>query len=245
MTQQRLPLDVGRLRLAFPARRIEYFPSIDSTMSAAATLELGGIVLADEQTSGKGRLGRAWHSEAREGIYCSIVLESRPMLTLALALAARRAIQAATGIDCDIRWPNDLLIGGKKTAGILVQASGQRAIAGIGVNVNNSAFPPELEREATSLALHSPAAAPYSREEILLALIPAIDDYARLDGEAILSAFGKASSYVNGKRVSVEREDGPLLGVTAGLDAAGFLKVRKDDGSETLVLAGGVRAAGA
>jgi BirA family transcriptional regulator, biotin operon repressor / biotin---[acetyl-CoA-carboxylase] ligase len=245
MSSPRRALNVELLRRAFPARRIEYFPSLDSTMRAAAALELGGVVIAGEQTAGQGRFGRNWHSESGAGIYCSVVLETAPALTLALAVATRSAILAATGIRCDIRWPNDLLVGGKKTAGILVQASGPRAIAGIGINVNNSALPEELAREATSLAMHSPAAAPYSREEILLALVPAVEEYARMDREDVLAAFSAASSYVSGKRVSVMREDGPLVGVTAGLDAAGFLKVRGDDGSETLVLSGGVRAAGA
>jgi BirA family biotin operon repressor/biotin-[acetyl-CoA-carboxylase] ligase len=239
------PLDIGRVRRAFPARRVEYYASIDSTMNAAAGLELGSLVVAEEQTAGQGRHGRSWHSEPGSGIYCSIALESKPALTLALALAARAAIAGATGIECDIRWPNDLLLGGKKTAGILVQASGDRAVAGIGINVNHSSFPPELAPEATSLFLSGGRGAPLSREEILLALIPEIDEHVLLDRETILEMFTVASSYVTGRRVAVQQPEGLLEGITAGLDPSGFLKVRRNDGSEALILAGGVRATGA
>jgi BirA family biotin operon repressor/biotin-[acetyl-CoA-carboxylase] ligase len=237
------PLDMGCVRRAFPARRVEYFASIGSTMNAAAGLELGSLVVAEEQTAGQGRHGRAWHSEPSSGIYCSIVLQSKPALTLALALAARAAIAAATGIECDIRWPNDLLLNDRKTAGILVQASGDRAVAGIGINVNHSSFPPALALEATSLFLSGGAL--LSREDILLALIPEIDEHVLLDRETILEMFTMASSYVAGRRVAVQQPEGILEGVTAGLDPSGFLKVRRNDGSEALILAGGVRATGA
>ncbi len=249
MQAQSPPLDIERIRNAFPSRRIEYFSSIGSTMTAAAALELGGVALAEEQTAGQGRHGRSWHSEPGAGIYCSVAMESKPALTLALALAARAAVLDATGIECDIRWPNDLLVDGRKTAGILVQASGARAVAGIGINVSHRAFPPELAAEATSLFLSLARAddgsrAPISREEILLKLIPAVNEYSRMDRETILRTFSAVSSYVSGRRVAVHRPEGKLEGVTAGLDPSGFLKLRADDGSETLVLAGGVRAAG-
>jgi BirA family biotin operon repressor/biotin-[acetyl-CoA-carboxylase] ligase len=184
------------------------------------------------------------------GIYFSMALEARPMLPLALALAARDAIRTAAGIECDIRWPNDLLVDGKKAGGILVEAAGERATAGVGVNVNNRAFPPELADEATSLALsreyaRRAAGAPLSREAILLELIPAIEAHVRLAPAEVLRRFSAASSYVSGRRVRVNRPEGVLEGLTAGLDPSGFLKLRRDDGSEIPILAGGVRAAGA
>ncbi len=248
-------LDIGRVRRAFPGRHIEYLESVDSTMRVAAALEPGSIVLAEEQTAGQGRHGRTWHSEPGAGIYCSMVLLGRPPAlptapepsrTLALALAARASIAQVAGIECDIRWPNDLLLGGKKVAGILVQASGGRAVVGIGINVHHAAFPLDLAESATSLRLAAPAVwRPELREEILLALIPAVDEHVNMETGAVLSLFSAASSYVSGRRVRVDQPEGVLEGVTAGLDSSGFLKVRKQDGSETLVLAGGVRAAGA
>ena len=231
-------MDIERLRRAFPARRIEYYAVIDSTMRAAVGLEPGSVVLAGEQTAGQGRHGRRWHSEPASGIYCSVVLKPVPALTLALGLATADAIARATGLVCDLRWPNDVMLAGKKVAGILVR----NAIAGIGINVNQTSFPAELAFEATSLRLHTDA--PVSLTGIMLALLPAIDAFVELDKDTILRRFARASSYAAGRRVTVAQPDGIIEGTTAGLDPAGFLIVRKDDGTDTLILAGGVRAAG-
>ena len=231
-------MDIERLRREFPARRIDYYPAIDSTMRAAVGLEPGSVVLAGEQTAGQGRHGRRWHSEPASGIYCSIVLKPAPALTLALGLATVDAIARATSVACDLRWPNDVMLAGKKVAGILVR----NAIAGIGINVNQTSFPAELAFEATSLRLHT--GAPVSLTGIVLALLPAIDRFAELDKDAILRLFASASSYAAGRRVTVAQPDGIIEGTTAGLDPAGFLIVRKDDGTDTLIVAGGVRAAG-
>jgi BirA family biotin operon repressor/biotin-[acetyl-CoA-carboxylase] ligase len=231
-------MDIERLRREFPARRIEYFPAVDSTMRAAVGLEPGSVVLADRQTAGQGRHGRRWHSEPASGIYCSIVLKPAPALTLALGLATADAIKRATGIVCDLRWPNDVMLAGKKVAGILVR----NAIAGIGINVNHTSFPAELASDATSLRLHTGARV--SSTGILLHLLPAIDAFVELDTDTILRLFASASSYAAGRRVTVAQPDGIIEGTTAGLDPAGFLIVRKDDGTDTLIVAGGVRAAG-
>lgn len=205
-------------------------------MLVAAGLPAGSIVLAEEQTAGQGRHGHTWHSEPYAGIYCSIVLEPRPLLTLALGLATAEAI----AVPCDLRWPNDVMLNGKKCAGILVQLVDGRAIAGIGINVNHSAFPPELE--ATSLRLYT--GKEVAREPILNALFDAVDTFTALEAEDILRLFTRASSYAAGRRVVVHQPEGVIEGTTAGLTADGFLRVRKDDGTDTLILAGGVRAAG-
>ena len=233
-------LDLARLRAEFPDRSIEYYSTIDSTMHAAARLPLGSVVLAEEQTAGLGRHGHAWHSAAGSGIYGSTVLEPSPVLTLALGLATAEAIARSTGIACDLRWPNDVMLDGKKVAGILVQLVDGLAIAGIGINVNHTALPAELE--ATSLRLHS--GREQARDEIVIALLRAIPTYIAEDTETILRLFTHASSYAAGRRVTVRQPDGMIEGVTAGLDPSGFLIVRKDDGTDTLILAGGVRAAG-
>src|SRR5690348_10963365 len=128
-------MDLARLRAAFPDRVIEHHATIASTMQAAAGRPIGTVILADEQTAGRGRHGRAWHSELRRGIYFSTVLRPAPLLTLALGLATVEAIARATGIACDLRWPNDVLIGAKKIAGILVELVDGLAIGGIGINV--------------------------------------------------------------------------------------------------------------
>jgi BirA family transcriptional regulator, biotin operon repressor / biotin---[acetyl-CoA-carboxylase] ligase len=240
-----MPLDIGGLRSEFPDRAIEYYATIDSTMRAAATLEPGAVVLADEQTAGLGRHGHTWHSEAGSGIYCSMVLAPAPVLTLALGLAVQDAIAKSTGIACDLRWPNDVMIADRKVAGVLVQLSGAKAIVGIGINVNHKSFPPELAREATSLAeWRKPAGALIPREPIIAALLHAADEYLAYDTAAILRLFTRSSSYAAGRRVEVQQPGGVIRGVTAGLNPEGFLVVRRDDGTDTLIIAGGVRAAG-
>jgi len=238
-----IPLDIDRVRRELPDRHIDYYATIDSTMLAAAGRAIGAVVVAGEQTAGQGRHGHSWHSEEGSGLYCSMVLEPAPVLTLALGLATADAIATVTGITCDLRWPNDVMLGDKKVAGILVQLVDGRAIAGIGINVNQSEFPADLADLATSLRMET------GREldptELLIALLPAVDSCAKEEKENVLRLFTHASSYAAGRRVSVQQPDGVIVGTTAGLDADGFLIVRKDDGTDTLVLAGGVRAIGA
>lgn len=236
-------MNIDRLRRAFPTRNILYFDEVDSTQRIAAASEPGTIVVAGRQLAGQGRHGHSWHSEAGAGIYCSINLPSTPLLTLALGIATVDAIAQSAGIRCDLRWPNDLMLGDRKVAGILVQLINGQAIAGIGINVNHTAFPAEIAHLATSLRAR--AGRELAREEILLALIPAVDSILKEDSETILRLFSQASSYVAGKRVTVDQPGGSITGVTAGLDPAGFLIVRQDDGTGTLILAGGVRATGA
>jgi len=233
-------IDLTALRAAFPGRRIDFYPEIDSTMNAAVGLPLGSVVLADRQTAGIGRHGHSWHSEPSNGVYCSIVLSPSPVLTLALGVATVEAIAHAYGIVCDIRWPNDLMLDGKKVAGILVQLSGGGAIAGIGINVNHTLFPPELENEATSLCIYEGKR--LSRERVVRELLPAVDAMAGQTKESVLALFTRASSYVSGRRVIVHQPGGKITGTTAGLNADGYLILRRDDGTEALILAGGVRA---
>jgi BirA family transcriptional regulator, biotin operon repressor / biotin---[acetyl-CoA-carboxylase] ligase len=239
------PLDISRIRETLPDTRIDYYPSIGSTMAAAEGLPFGSIAIAEEQTSGQGRHGHAWHSEPGAGIYFSIVLEPTPTLTLALGLAAQEAVREASGIECDIRWPNDLMLNDMKTGGILVQASLGKAVAGIGINVGHTCFPPDLIEQATSLAMWASASGMPcpERERILISLIGAIRRFAPLDRDSVLRLFTTASSYVSGRRVTVDEGGRAIEGITAGLDPSGFLRVRKDDGTDTLILAGGVRAA--
>jgi BirA family biotin operon repressor/biotin-[acetyl-CoA-carboxylase] ligase len=224
-----------------PDWTIEYFKTLDSTMHVAAQRPPHTAVVADEQTAGIGRHGHTWYSKRNAGLYVSVVLPAAavPVITLAMGLATTEAIAQTTGLVCDIRWPNDLLLDGRKTAGILVQASGKKLVAGIGVNVNHKAFPAPLDEEATSLRLA--AGREFAREELLEHLLPAVDYYAALPTAEVLDIFAQASSYVRGRRVTV---DG-VAGITAGLDESGFLRLQRDDGSVSLVLAGGVRATGA
>ncbi|MEK7408702.1 MAG: biotin--[acetyl-CoA-carboxylase] ligase [Acidobacteriota bacterium] len=243
-----MPLDVAFIREQLPGRQIVWFDTVGSTMTEAAGLPPKTVVLAEEQLAGQGRHGRSWYSERDAGLYVSLVLrlplsnDHAPALTLALGLAAAEAIARTAGLACDLRWPNDVLLDGKKCAGILVEVQLPVFIAGIGVNVNHSQFPPELAEAATSLYLASGRT--HSRERLLLELVRAVDSFTRMlvEGgkEPVLRMFSRASSYVRGRRVIV---DGALEGTTDGLNPSGFLRLRRDDGSSRLVLAGGVRPA--
>ncbi|MBV8844405.1 MAG: biotin--[acetyl-CoA-carboxylase] ligase [Bryobacterales bacterium] len=234
-------------------RRIERFERVDSTMTIAAKLAAEGcaggtIVIADEQTAGIGRHGHSWVSEKGTGLYASMVLrlpvEARalPVVMLALGLAARDAIIELTTLVPDLRWPNDILIAGKKSAGILAQLEGDAIIAGIGINIAQTHFPPGLETPATSLVLEG---ARVDREELLAALAGAVDRYCAIlvdeGAGAIVRIFEASSSYARGRRVRVQQTNSAIEGVTEGLDESGFLMVRQDDGNITTVLAGGVR----
>lgn len=208
-------------------------------MTIAAGMPVGSVVVAEEQTSGIGRHGHSWESQAGAGLYCSIVLEIRPVLTLALGLAVEAAIRRVTSIACDIRWPNDLMLGDKKCGGILVQVQDERAIAGIGINIGQRRFAPDLARIATSLVIET--GLEFRADDLLDALVNSLPAALNLSQGAVIENWEQASSYASGKRVAVDMGDRTITGVTAGLDASGFLRVRTPDGKVETVLAGGVR----
>src|SRR5205823_1127192 len=125
-------LDIDKIRRIFSEKQVHYFQTIGSTMTEAARLASlgaahGTIVLAEEQTAGIGRLGRAWQSDRELGIYCSILLrlplppDRLPIINLVLGLATAEAIEKSTHVVCDLRWPNDVLIKQRKVAGIIAQ----------------------------------------------------------------------------------------------------------------------------
>jgi BirA family biotin operon repressor/biotin-[acetyl-CoA-carboxylase] ligase len=221
----------------------------EASQLAAEGAPSGTVVGAEEQTSGHGRHGRSWHSEAGSGLYASIILrrpyapDTLPVVTLALGLAVQEAILKSTHLTCDLRWPNDLLIQSKKCAGILTQLDGSAIIAGIGINVNHSSFPADLRGIATSLRLAG--GRPQSRESLLVELLASVDTYCALletQGRGpVIAAFSCASSYVSGRRVCVDQDGSEMRGVTAGLNESGFLLLRGDDGRNHVIVAGGVR----
>lgn len=248
-----MPLDVERVRVLRPQNEIHYFASLGSTMTEGARLATSGaahatVILANEQTAGMGRLGRFWQSTTDLGIYCSILLRlplspaNLPVASLVLGLATAEAIQKSTQLACDLRWPNDVLINERKTAGILTHLVESCIVAGIGVNVNHTSFPADLRTSATSLRIES-AGQVQSREDILVNLLDSLDGFCSMlaaQGVAsILRAFSAASSYALHRRVVIE-ESG-ARGVTAGLDENGFLLVRSESGRLERIAAGGVR----
>ncbi len=215
---------------------IQRHGTVDSTMRLAEPLPLGSVVVADHQTAGIGRHGHQWDSRPNEGLYVSLVLNPHPVLTLALGLAAQKAIQQVTTLHCEIRWPNDLMLGPKKLGGILVELHQDRAVAGIGINIGQRAFPPDLKQIATSLALET--GLEFRRDDILEALLHHIPQQTSLTTEEVISKWEQASTWARGKRVIVDE----IEGTTAGLDPRGFLLVRTETGETQTIYAGGVRA---
>jgi BirA family transcriptional regulator, biotin operon repressor / biotin---[acetyl-CoA-carboxylase] ligase len=242
-------------------KRIYHFFRTDSTNRVA--LELGhagepegAVVLAEEQTGGKGRAGRVWHSERAAGIYVTLLLRPKlapvqaPLLTMMAGLSMQAAIQAQTGLSVDLKWPNDLMIRGKKVGGILTEMHAEPAqvrfvIVGIGLNVNQEKFPDDLGQIATSLRVE--AGRQQSRLELLVRLLREFEnDYNRLLREGVASVtqrFEAASSFARGKRVQVTNGAGAFTGTTAGLGPEGLLQVRRDDGQVVTVIAGDVAEA--
>lgn len=236
--------------------------------AAAEKAPEGTVFLAEEQTAGKGRGGHSWYSAAGSGIYCSVVLRPQLspadslVLSLAAGLAASYAVEEITALKPDLRWPNDLLLtrapspdapgaggGTRKFCGILTELNAEATrvryvVVGIGINVNQDYFPPDIADVATSLRIEGGRS--YSRVELAAALLRALDrEYRGLTGDPearpkIIERFEQRSSYARGLRVEVE-EDGGYTGVTDGLDERGFLQVRTENGKRT-VLHGGVRA---
>ena len=215
--------------------------STTSTMRDAAELAAKGaphgtVVAAARQTRGIGRHGHTWHSEPDGGLYMSIILRlpgHGPEVTLALGLAVQVAVSDFASTD--LRWPNDVMLNHRKLAGILVQTQSGALIAGIGINVNQIAFPDDLNGVATSLRIETGLEIPM--DSVLDRVLAESLRYTGKTKPEILRLFDERSTYARGKAVEV---DGRYKGVTAGLDPNGFLTVRTATGIET-VLAGGVR----
>jgi BirA family biotin operon repressor/biotin-[acetyl-CoA-carboxylase] ligase len=223
--------------------------------AAAAGAPEGSVFLAEQQTAGRGRGGHSWHSEQSDGIYCSVILRPAvpPSEALVLSLAAGLAVQAAvqridSQVPTDLKWPNDLLIGGRKFCGILTEMNAEATrvrhiVVGIGINVNQAGFPMDLKDVATSLRLASGRA--WSRTELCAALLKSLDrEYRDFLTEAdarksILRRFEERSSSVRGQKVRIE-ENGGFEGVTDGLDDDGFLRVKTAQGMR-IVLSGTVK----
>ena len=250
-----------RLKGSLFGKRIYHFFKTGSTNRVA--LELGhagepegAVVVAEEQTAGRGRAGRAWHSEHAAGIYATLLLRPRlapvqaPLLTMMAGLSAHAAIQAQTGLTVDLKWPNDLLINGKKVGGILTEMHAEPGqirfvILGIGLNVNQEKFAGELGAIATSLRLETGKT--QSRLELLVRLLREFENdynqFLREGASSVTQKFAAISSYAKGKRVRVTNGTESFAGTTDGLGPEGLLRVKRDDGDVVTVIAGDVTEA--
>ena len=248
-------VDLGRL-----GHPTLFFSTIGSTNDIASTLanagdQEGAVVVAEMQTAGRGRRGRVWFSPPGAGLYVSVVLapsravlapeRAAALLTLAAGVALAEAVERTTGLGPSIKWPNDLVVGKRKLAGILAEGVASQAplsrlqsvVLGYGLNVSAAAYPLELADRVTSL--ESELGRHVDRADLcarsLAALAARYDDLLAGRFDAILDAWRERSPGSRGKRVSWETPDGTQSGVTIGVDEMGALLVRVGERTERLV----------
>jgi len=250
-----------RLEGTLFGKHIHHFFKIGSTNDVALDLGRSGepngtVVLAEQQTAGRGRVGRAWHSEKSNGIYMSALLRpaitpvDAPLITLVAGLAAREAVAEITDTAPDLRWPNDLLLNGKKIGGILTEMHAEPdrvhfVVVGIGLNVNHESMPAELRGTATSMRMETGKT--HSRTELVVRTLHRLEGYYNQflgqGAQPILRRFAEVSSFCEGKKVRVATAKETFLATTAGLETSGVLRVRRENGKTEPVLAGDVREA--
>lgn len=238
---------------------VHYFPELDSTNRFAFKLAAegageGAVVLAEQQTHGKGRLGRSWFSPAYLNIYVSVILKPQfapadaPQLTLMSAVAVADAAQLFLGYAPAIKWPNDILVGGRKLAGILTESSVDRdrlhfVVVGIGVNLNVPAelLPEDLRGLATSLLILKRQAV--DRTTFAGELIQSLDRcYGELEQRGFPHIAARWESFfeLKGRKVKVEMGDRQVSGTATGIDRDGALLIERSGGALERVIAGDV-----
>lgn len=231
----------GRLGTSY-----HFFPTIGSTNDVASSLgSEGAIVVADEQTAGRGRRGHSWFSPSGSGLYVSVVLtpsraaveppRAVSLLTIAAGVALAEGIRASTGLDVSLKWPNDLFVGRRKLGGILAEAAGpggavDTVTLGYGINIAASAFPPDFADRATSLA--SELGRDIDRAQVLTETLAALaaryDDLLAGRYDAILDGWRRRAPAATGTAVSWTTPGGVVSGRTAGIDRDGALLVSVD-----------------
>lgn len=228
---------------------LHYRDEVDSTQNAVRALAEEGaaegvLVIADMQQSGRGRMGRSWIAPRGKGIWMSLLLRPlvpihcAPQLTLLAAVALCRSLRRETGLDIGIKWPNDLLIEGKKISGILLESAAEDErlkyiVAGIGISVNMSQndYPQEMLEKATSLRIVSGKS--FGRAQLLTAFLLEWETLYKLyldTGFQSIAALWESLSVSLGKRMELTTPQGKLTGVPIGLDESGAIIVKRDDG---------------
>lgn len=209
----------------------------------------GWVLIALEQTAGRGRRGAAWFAPTGESLAFSILVKPEepkalwPRLALASGLAVAEAVESF-GIDAGIKWPNDVWIRRRKVAGILVEAGNDFAVVGIGINVSSQAFPAEIAEIATSMGIES--GRPVPSQDVLQAIITRFAIRHRQIGrdfDELLSAV-RERCVLTGQQVSLTTSSGPRQGVVEGIAADGALVLRTPAGLENLIQADEVRILG-
>jgi BirA family biotin operon repressor/biotin-[acetyl-CoA-carboxylase] ligase len=255
-------IERARPRLGRLASTFLFFPSVgstndialDHTRSASLSGERsvgsseGLVVVADQQTAGRGRRGHTWFSPPGSGLYVSVVLapassrvdpaRATMLTTLSAGVALAEGVAAATGLRVDLKWPNDLYVTRRKLGGILADGAADGAVVlGYGINIGATAFPPELGDRATSLESELGRAVDRSHAlvETLAALSRRYEDLLAGRFDAILDAWRLHAPAASGARVTWTTNAGVLSGITAGIDEDGALLVKTADGIEQIV----------
>lgn len=251
-----LPYEIRRgLKARLLGRRIEHYDQVSSTNDIAKELAEKGVpegtvVIAETQTTGKGRLGREWFSP-EGGVWLSVVLrpgvspDEVPRVALLLGVAVARTL-SAFGVDSKLKWPNDVLVGGKKVCGILTEMDAELervnfVIAGIGINVNNKVedFPEEFRKSATSLVTEQGKEVP--RAALVRLLLEELEEayglFTRGNFQAVLGEWRSLSGTL-GRKVKIITHGKTLTGVAVDVDEEGALLLTLKDGSPARVLSG-------
>jgi BirA family biotin operon repressor/biotin-[acetyl-CoA-carboxylase] ligase len=252
------PAELGP-RLTGTWRRIVWRAEVDSTQHLArecarAGAPEGTVVLAESQTQGRGRLGRTWFSPAGRNVYGTVVLRPPcppavvPQVALVAGVAVADAVREAVGLEARVKWPNDVLVGGRKVAGVLTEMEGEAervgfVLVGIGVNVNvePSEFPPDVAATATSL--RAAVGRPIDRVGFAVRLLAAFEArYGRFlaGGFAAIRPAFDATAFLTGREVRVTGPEGPVAGRVLGVDDDGALRLAGADGAMRRVIAGEV-----
>jgi BirA family biotin operon repressor/biotin-[acetyl-CoA-carboxylase] ligase len=234
---------------------VHYFETLDSTNNLAKELAARGapegtVVVAEAQTGGRGRLGREWDSPPGVGLYVSLVLRPMlppmdlPQITLTTAVAVAKAVRRVAGVAPGIKWPNDLLLNGKKLGGVLTEMESESdriryVVVGLGLNVNNPEFPTELAATATSLILA--AGRPFSRVDLLKAWLDEFDGlYDRFlnQGFAEILEEWKGLTVTLGRAVTVRQGPREISGLALDVAPDGALLLRTAGGEIVRVISG-------
>jgi BirA family transcriptional regulator, biotin operon repressor / biotin---[acetyl-CoA-carboxylase] ligase len=241
-------------------RDLKVFDQVESTQNIAQAeaqqgAAEGTLIIAEEQTLGRGRQGRSWHSPPGKGIWMSLVLRPRiplqftPQLTLLVSVAICRAIRRTADVEAVIKWPNDIFTGGKKVCGILLESNAEDerllyVIAGIGISVNieEQDYPEQLREKATSLRIA--AGRPISRERLIAEVLAEFEKLYELyheQGFGTIRSLWEALAMSLGQKVKATYGAGQQLeGTAEALDDSGALIVRKSDGTLTKIYSGDI-----
>ena len=252
------PVIARGLQTRWAGRQIVYLPSVDSTNRRARQLAAEGaphgtLVIADEQTAGRGRRGRGWISPAGEGVFMSLILrpQSHPSevarLSMQTALAVALSIAQTTGLDARIKWPNDIVCGGRKVCGMLLEMNADEqevhdVVAGIGINVHQTQFAPEIAQTASSLDLLSGQRV--CRAALVRAFLEAFERTEALAAQGALMDAYRARSATLGQRVQVIAPAGSFTGTALEVTDSGSLIVEDEEGQRREVLAADVSVRG-